>query len=308
MCHNKVEDTFIHNKLHSFAACTWARWIAILDRGVLWLQRKPWQNEVLSPQATAVESQRTSQQYTASVPLCFLYAVLQVFVDLWSGVFEVVRMMMVQWCPSISDPGIEIELETAENDPNGWRLLVHFFSLRTVTYNFHILNAEIPCPCGPARLKDTVPLELEWGTTNCCLTCQPLSAFLRCWCWRIWSSQGLKVPGSPCLWKRDGVWLKVTFLRVWMLRLLVQEIQLSLLWCGDLRTKMARLVPGIPPEWLPLRSVTFVWQLLFQMQKCDPKTCLLNLHSQLPSTFSITFAIIYYMYIPYISNYIPIYI
>lgn len=103
MCHNKVEDTFIHNKLHSFAACTWARWIAILDRGVLWLQRKPWQNEVLSPQATAVESQRTSQQYTASVPLCFLYAVLQVFVDLWSGVFEVVLMMMVQCCPSISD-------------------------------------------------------------------------------------------------------------------------------------------------------------------------------------------------------------
>ena len=105
--------------------------------------------------------------------------------------------------------GIEIELETAENDPNGWRLLVPFFFLRTVTYNFHVPNAEIPCPCGPARLKDTVPLELEWGTTNCCLTCQPLSAFLRCWCWRIWSSQGLKVPGSPCLWKRDGVWLKV---------------------------------------------------------------------------------------------------
>lgn len=103
MCHNKVEDTFIHNKLHSFAACTWARWIAILDRGVLWLQRKPWQNEVLSPQAAAVESQRTSQQYTAFVPLCFLYAVHQVFVDLWSGVFEVVLMMMVQCCPSISD-------------------------------------------------------------------------------------------------------------------------------------------------------------------------------------------------------------
>ena len=134
MCHNKVEDTFIHNKLHSFAACTWARWIAILDRGVLWLQRKPWQNEVLSPQAAAVESQRTSQQYTAFVPLCFLYAVHQVFVDLWSGVFEVVLMMMVQCCPSISDhefiffcTGIEIELETAENDPNGWRLLVPFF-------------------------------------------------------------------------------------------------------------------------------------------------------------------------------------
>jgi len=39
----------------------------------------------------------------------------------------------------VEPTGIEIELETAENDPNGW------------------------------RLKDTVPLELEWGTTNCYL-------------------------------------------------------------------------------------------------------------------------------------------
>ncbi|CAK9022022.1 unnamed protein product [Durusdinium trenchii] len=39
----------------------------------------------------------------------------------------------------VEPTGIEIELEPAENDPNGW------------------------------RLKDTVPLELEWGTTNCYL-------------------------------------------------------------------------------------------------------------------------------------------
>eukprot|EP00913_Durusdinium_trenchii_P013040 g12240.t1 len=42
-------------------------------------------------------------------------------------------------CRATADCGIEIELEPAENDPNGW------------------------------RLKDTVPLELEWGTTNCYL-------------------------------------------------------------------------------------------------------------------------------------------